>query len=57
MTKLNGAETKTLNTIRKAGDAGAPVSKLNLRHLGRLHRRGLIRRIENPSTNGLAIAL
>lgn len=39
---LNASEAATLAKIVKAGPVGALVCTLNLRHLGRLSRRGLI---------------
>ena len=47
---LNAAESRTLAKIAKAGTEGALVSTLDLRHLGRLDRRGLIVSVDRSNT-------
>ena len=50
---MTPAESKTLATIRAAGTTGALVSTLDLRHLGRLDRRGLVVAVDPANVSGV----
>lgn len=50
---MNAAEGKTLAKIRSAGITGALVSTLDLRHLGRLDRRGMVVSVDPANVCGV----
>lgn len=39
---LNAATRRTLKRITNAGPSGLPISKIDMLHLNRLNRRGLV---------------
>ena len=48
---MNAAEAKTLAKITKAGAVGALLASLDMRHVIRLGRRGLIRSLDTSNTS------